>query len=76
MARKSKPKSTLQSSRPVLRQGEHIDITASASIIQGEALKVFNLTKAGKISEREGAIRNNELRAASKVIDEELRRER
>ena len=48
----------------------------TASTIQAEALNLYHLVRAGKISEEEALERNKALRAASKLIDDELRLER
>ncbi len=72
----SRPKTPSTATRPILQPGEHLDIAATSTIIQEQALKLFRLLRAGKISEREALCRNKELRSVSKVIDKELRRER
>lgn len=62
--------------RPVLQAGERLDVLGTASIIQNEALSLFRVLRANQICEEKALSRNEELKAASKVVDEELRRER
>jgi len=69
-------KSKAKSARPALQPGDRVDVTASASTIQSEAFNLFRAMRAGTISKKDADLKHQELRKASKVIDDVLRQER
>jgi hypothetical protein len=74
--KKIKARSSGKAARPALQPGDCVDVSASAATIQSEALNLFRAMRAGTISKKDADLRHQEIRKASKVLDDVLRQER
>lgn len=75
MPKPSKSNADTKGNKPVLQPGEELDVDATSSTIVDELLHLFDLMRDREISGQKAAKIHEELRAAGKIVGQEVKRQ-